>query len=275
MKILKSLFCYVAVGLMMSSCADKKFDDAVSILESLPVFIDDTKLNQRVSYEDGTLTVEIPYEFDKQVPGWTGEVIGKDWLPPVFIKGWLGNNIAAFTLGRTLETEKGKSPIKEFLSMMDSKNAKFLIKYDGNSTTLSTDDVRRILADNSQKDDISPYFAKQLATFANKFNTALRGSLHMANAVKEGGTLYLNFNVTKEGDYNDFMWNSVEVYKFIPGYCHLNGLQLAFRYHKVDTGGELESNTVFGDNDTVFRVAPEIVTSTWESFKKEAEKQQK
>lgn len=113
----------LAFGTILCSC-HSKFDDAVSLIESIPVFFDNHRLNQNVEYKERELTISFPYH--SQTEAWADNVIGDDWVPEVFIRNLFGTALSQVILGKVLDSE---TPVETFLSMMDEKNASFIVQY--------------------------------------------------------------------------------------------------------------------------------------------------
>lgn len=256
------------VSIVLCSCSNSKFDDAVSIIGSLPVFFDQDKIEQTASYEDGKLIISFPFESTSK---WDN-VIGDGWIPQVFIRELFENNIAAYTLGSVLKTKEGVSPIEDFLSIMDEKNAKFEIKYGNKSVLFSTDEIRELLNDDIQKDIAAPYFAIQMEKFADYYNEELQASgLYLTSAAIEHDTLYININCKKNIDLrriNPVTIDAILTYPAIPMHCYLNKLCLAFRYHKIDKENQLTTNKIF-EGDIVMPVPSEKLEKTWEKMQQE------
>lgn len=272
--LLLSFVCF-----LFCSCGKSKFDETLSLLSSLPVFFEDHRVEQNIDYEDGKIIISFPYK--SQTPEWASRVIGDSWVPEVFMQKLLNNNIAAYTIGSVLESEKGGSPIDEFLSLVDEKKASFVIRYGNNEVTYTTKDVRDILDDDSGKNIAAPLFAKQLANFAKDYNDVLQEKgLYMVNAVKESSVtgndiVYININCKKNlvpKAINTIAMESLEQYLAIPIYCHLNNLGLAFRYHTVNNDSELTTNVTFDKanveynslKDAVFFVPEERMAQIWQ-----------
>ncbi|MGN0213326.1 MAG: hypothetical protein ACI4AH_00780 [Muribaculaceae bacterium] len=281
------VFC-LGAAMLLSSCGKSKFDEAVELLGSLPVFFDNERLNQTVTYEDDVITLSLSYQ--PQTSQWANDVIGDDWVAEVFLQKLLGNNIAAYTIGSVLSTEDS-SPIDEFLSLAKKKNVKFVVKNGSNEVTLSPDEVSNILEDDSNKNLVAPYFAKQIEKLANDLNSQLQDAgIYMANAKMlkspTGVTsicIYINcLKKYSPSKINPVVEESLEVYPTIPIYCHLNDMNLAIQYHLVDSKSEL-TNNLFVDylssnsdyysiKDKIFFVSAEKLSKIWESFKERAEK---
>lgn len=269
------IFIVLVYGTVLCSC-QSKFDDAVSLIASLPVFFDNDRVNQIVEYKDKTLTISFPYH--SQTEGWTDNVIGDEWVPEVFIQKLFGTALSQVTLGKVLDSD---SPVESFLAMMDEKNASFVVKYGNKTVNLTTDNIRQILSGEDNRNLAAPYFAKQLQKFADDYNSVLKEKgLYIANARKENSsTIFININYKTRGDLkkiNDIALKSLGDYPAVPTYCYLNNLNLAFRYHKVNGDLELTTNTTFENTesniafeylkDVIFWVPEENLSQIWKSM---------
>lgn len=283
MKRKSRILLLLVFGTILSSC-QSKFDDAVSLIASIPVFFDDNRVDQNVEYKDGTLTISFPYH--SQTEEWADNVIGDGWVPEVFIQKLFGTALSQVTLGKVLDSD---TPVETFLSMMDEKSASFVIRYGRKNVDLSTDDVRRILNVDDNRNIAAPYFAKQLQKFAEDYNSVLQEKgLYIANARKEkningSDIIFININHKTRGDLkkiNSIALKSLENYPAVPTYCHLNNLNLAFRYHKVNNDLELTSNSKFENiesnvafeylKDVIFWVPEENLSQMWKRMQEQS-----
>lgn len=273
MNKLKEILWLLVIAVALCSCSDSKFDKAVTTLGTVPVFLGgEDRINQSVNYEDGKLIIEVPYDFEKQEPEWAVKLIGHDWLPPMLIWDLLGRNLTAFGLGVDLDTKEGESPIEDFLSRMDEKNATFFIKYGNHSASLSTDDVRRILKEKVPKDFIAYSCAKGLVKYAEIFNgsgISTLGGISMVDATVSNGTLYVNYICQRKGvtpDIKTIGERLLQNSRAISAYCHLNNLGLAFRYRRADSQNY--------SLDQEYQISRERLADLWKKLEKDVEKQQ-
>lgn len=154
---------------------------------------------------------------------------------------------------------------------------------------MSTEDVRQILNGEDNRNLAAPYFGKQLQKFAEDYNSVLKEKgLYMANARKERPTygkdiIFININYKTSGDLkkiNNIALKSLENYPAVPTYCHLNNLNLAFRYHKVNNDIELTTNTTFENiesnaiskylKDVIYWVPEENLSHIWEQIQEQS-----
>lgn len=290
-EIFKStIFCLGAI-MLFCSCTQSKFDKAVEILESLPVFFNDERIDQKLTYEDNVITLSFAYR--PKTSKWANDVIGEEWVPEYFFRQLLSNHIAAYTIGSTLEL-KDCVPVDEFLSMAKEKNIKFVIKNGSKEYTYSPDEVKKILSDEKNTNFAAPFFAQQIDAFAKDVNKDLQAvGIYMAYAKmlkspKGERTICLYFNHTKNqmpGKIHPVIEDALLQYKPIPIYCHLNNVKLAIQYHLVDNEIEI-TNDEFNDylssgldyklaDDKIFFISSEKLSATWKSFKEKAEQAQK
>ncbi len=282
----QAIFC-LGMAMLFSSCGKSKFDEAVELLGSLPVFFDNERVGQTVTYEDTVITLSFSYH--PKTSKWANDVIGEEWVPEVFLQELLDNNIAAFTLGGVLNL-KNCSPVEEFLSMAKEKNLTFVVKNDTKEYRYSPDEVKKIISDESNKNLAAPYFAKQIDQFAQDLNSELRkvgiymSCAKMLESPQEGRSIciYINYMGNQmPSKMNPMIEQALELYHTIPIYCHFNKIKLAIQYHLVDNESELTNNE-FVDYlcsgldynlvaDKIFFVSPEKLSVIWESFKKKAE----
>lgn len=145
-KFLQKITLILLLGIVMSSCGNSKFDDAVSILESLPVFITDKSVDQKVEYTDHTISITIPDQgqlFTKD-----GQPVTDDMMITVFLQDMFNNNVATFTLGELLGTKKGESPVDDFISIAEKKKVDFVIIYNDTKITLTPEELKSKLKGN-------------------------------------------------------------------------------------------------------------------------------
>lgn len=281
-----NLVSLLFMGIMCVSCSNSKFNDAVSILGSLPVFFDDNRLDQTVSMEEGKIILSFTY--NPQTPQWANDVLGDDWVAPVFLQKLFNNSIAVYAIGSILETGKGESPIDVFLDMAEEKQLKFLIKNSNQEKVLSVNEVRDILNDNSNKYMAAPFVAIQLDKFAKDYNSAIQAKgLYMANATMEEGFsgkkfICININCYGKLDLskcNEIAEKALANYSALPIHCFHNELGIAFRYHSVDIEGLLVKNHVFEKvntgniDDKIFYVSSDYLSQLWSKIKKEMDRE--
>lgn len=142
-KILQKTTLILLLGIALCSCGDSKFDKTVSLLDALPVFIADQKVNQEVVYADNTINITIPDQ--GQLYTQDGTPVTDDMIITVFLQDLLNNNIAIYALGQTLNTKEGESPIEDFLSRAEKKNVDFVIEYNETKIKLTPNEVRNRL----------------------------------------------------------------------------------------------------------------------------------
>ncbi len=288
MKKFCNVLTLVMVGVMLFSCNnDKSFEDAVSILGSIPVFMDDNKVNQSASLENNNVVLSFHYSPNTE---W-GKAIGDNWVPILFMKQLLGQALAGYTLGSVLKAEEGEYPVGKFLDMMDEKNASFELKYNNKSKVLSPTEVRTILEETNDADVTAQYFGKQMEQFANDFNGEATQSIgyYMKSATMEDanqygnyGTLYININYKgipltnlnspiSTSSLESTLENSLFMYSSIPAYCYLSKNTLAFRCHHVDDESLLTTNELFNNStDYVFYIDQEKLKAKWDSMQEQA-----
>lgn len=282
-----SLVSVLFMGIMCVSCSNSKFNDTVSLLGSLPVFFDDNRLDQTVSMEDGNIVLSFNYQ--PQTAQWANDVIGLDWVAPVFLQKLFNNSIAVYTIGSTLETGKGESPIDVFLDMAEEKQMNFIIKNADQKKVLSVKEVRDILNDNSNKYMVAPFVAIQLDKLAQDYNSALQSKgLYIANATMEeglSGKKILCININYFGKPNLSKCNEIaeealaqKNYSALPIHCFHNDLGIAFRYHSVENENLLVENHFFEKinsgtvDDKIFYVSSEYLSQLWNKIKQEMDK---
>lgn len=275
-----NLLATCLLATMACSCSDSKYEGAVSMLGALPVFFNEDRVNQSVTYEGNEIKITIPYQPASHE--WYDNVTGDDWVVPLFFQKLLGNNIAAYTIGQCLEAEKGTSPIEEFLTLSEEKNITFVVSNGSVETILKPNDIRQYLNDDAYKYMFGQHFAKQLKDFANDYNEVLQEKgLAIVNASKETSStgqekVFIDINCIRTispKDINDIAVKSLKDYAVIPSYCYHNNLSLAFRYHVVSNMSEVTSNSSTGQVE-VFDVPQQTISEIRKDFKKKAEQAQ-
>lgn len=123
------------LGMTMSSCGNSKFNDTVSILESLPVFIADQKVEQKVVFTDNTITITIPDQ--GQLSTKDGEPVTDDMIITAFLQDMFNNELSTYIIGSTLDTKQGGSPVEEFISIAEKEKVNFIIEYNNTKITLT------------------------------------------------------------------------------------------------------------------------------------------
>lgn len=134
-KLLQKISLILLIGIAMSSCGNSKFNKTVSILESLPVFIADQKVNQKVEFNDKTITITIPDQGELYTKD--GNPVTDDMLVTAFLQDMFNSELSIFTIGGTLNTKKGESPIEDFLSTAEKEKVNFIIIYNNTKITLT------------------------------------------------------------------------------------------------------------------------------------------
>lgn len=98
--------------------------------------------------------VIIKVSLDKTMPSIPDFNFDK-WIKPFITSSLLGDAISNFTLGTTLKTEKGKSPVDDFLDLMKESNAQFKVElntWDGTKSYEITPDEAKEILDMSRED---------------------------------------------------------------------------------------------------------------------------
>lgn len=290
MKIInsKTLFIFVlCTVLFCTSCSSSKFNKAVDILGSLPVFFDENPLNQTVSFENESIILSFSYQ--PQTAQWANNVIGSDWVVPIFLRRLFNNAISVYAIGAVLETKEGESPIDVFLDMAEKKKVNFIIRNHDQETVLPVKEVRSILNDDSEKNMAAPFFALQLEKYAEYYNSVLKDKgLYMVNANIEStqsikNVLCMNINCLENLDVSKINVVSEKLlanYPALIAYCIQNEIDIAFRYHTVCIKGLLTSNKAFAklssdsNLDKTFFVSSVYLSQLWKDIKKEMDKKQ-
>lgn len=287
---MKKIFVFVfsLLSMICVSCSNSKFNDAVSLLGSLPVFFDDNRLDQTVTLEDGKILMSFTY--NPPASQWANNVIGNDWVIPVFLQKLFNNSLAVYTIGSTLDTAKGESPIDDFLDMAEGKNITFVIQNADDRRELTVKELRAILNDDSDKYMAAPFVAIQLDKFAKDYNSVMQsGGLYMANATMEkslSGKGVICFNINCFGKLNLSKCNEIAVnaladYSAFPIHCVHNDLGVAFRYHMVASQDLLVTNQVFENlnsaslDDKIFYVPSDYLSKVWGEIKNKLEREAK
>lgn len=142
-KSISKISLILLAAILLGSCAKSKLKDAVEILNDIPVFITNEKVNQKITLEDNTITIQIPDQ--GQLTDEQGNQVSDDKIPAIFLRNLFNSSITSLILGEKVGTEKGGSPTDEFLSLAENQKAKFVIEYKGKKTELTPDQVKEIL----------------------------------------------------------------------------------------------------------------------------------
>ena len=79
-----NLLATCLLATMACSCSDSKYEGAVSMLGALPVFFNEDRVNQSVTYEGNEIKITIPYQPASHE--WYDNVTGDDWVVPLFFQ---------------------------------------------------------------------------------------------------------------------------------------------------------------------------------------------
>ena len=245
----------MTMGIAITSCkSDKKFNDTVEVLSSLPMFVTNDRVQDTVFVENDKVVIRIDDEGWGELPDWATELAGYDWAPSYFTKKMFGSSIAAYTIGSLLEV-KNDDPIKVFFQQMDERNLSFEMRIHGHNYPFSTTEALSFL--NADDFDPAVFLAPRAAKYVDGMNEIIDDPEHglakskmgfyLVNMTNEEGNIIVNCNVYQMDTKAIFNAMKADLFagsSIIPLYCSEHHCKLGFRFKTVPAD-DLKTNTQF------------------------------
>lgn len=268
---------------LFSSCnqqqRQERIENCAKLLMTVPVYYDQDTIQQQISYEEGKFV--IAFAQNDSIPDWAYEAVGTRWAPGYFLKQIFNGEMSSFLLQKALLIDNDESPLHFFMGLLEHENSSIIMKFGDFTYDLTTEEVVRLLIDESNDEEgknlIAVLAIHQLKDFGEVIDEPFIGSVKIVDAGNDEQTVYIDINLKEwlnKPKVREALEGELTSFNTIPIYCYQNGKKLAVRYHIVGNNEDISKNT----SDIISTVIDYIPANTlerkWREYKKMLESRQ-